>query len=120
MTTKKDSVLSAGHFFSFVGKHSIVFHKWIFSNRKVRNLVSCVTLVGAALCALGMRCCKLEKIYHFSPIFRMKLDSQDTPLDWHKMYFTSKYKDLVQNKLSQQEIFHLLHLAHYLTAGDSN
>jgi len=30
MTTKKYSVLVAGHFFLFVRKHSIVFNKFVF------------------------------------------------------------------------------------------
>lgn len=68
MMTKKDSMLAADHFFSFAGKYSTVFHMWrVFFYRKLQNIVSCIALVGAALNALGMRYCKLEKIYNFSP-----------------------------------------------------
>lgn len=69
MTTKKDAMLAAGHVFSFVWKHSIVFHKWVvwffFPYRKPQNLVSCIAIVGAALCTLDMRCCKLKKYTTF-------------------------------------------------------
>lgn len=67
MMTKKDFMLAAVHF-SFAGKYSIVFHMWWgFFYRKLQNIVSCIALVGAALNALGMRYCKLEKMYNFSP-----------------------------------------------------